>query len=124
MNAIDTNTLFHTASVTKLFTSVLALQLIQEGRLSLEDTIGKFIPKYPEPYSSTVKIIQLLTHTSGIKLMDDVDYLITINTAENVDELIAVQIDALKVRNLIHFREGNTTTQVKVLTSWRELYRK
>ncbi|MBC5991307.1 serine hydrolase domain-containing protein [Pontibacter cellulosilyticus] len=95
-NPITTTTLFHTASVTKLFTAILALQLIEEGKLSLNDTIGNFLPDYPEPYKSKVAIIHLLTHTSGIKLNDDINYIKDINAAENVDDLIAAQIQSLK----------------------------
>ncbi len=95
-NSIDTITRFHTASVTKLFTAVLALQLIEEGLLSLEDPIGKYIPEYPEPYQSRVKILHLLNHTSGIKLNDDVGFLKKINSAENVENLLTEQIVAIQ----------------------------
>lgn len=95
---IDTTTLFHTASVTKLITSVLVLQLVQRGLITLDDTLSMYIPEYPHPYNEKVKIIHLLTHTSGIELDDDVEYLKNINVANNVEDLLSAQLLALKNR--------------------------
>lgn len=95
---IDNTTLFHTASVTKLFTAVIVMQLVQEGLVTLNDTLGKYIPEYPQPYNNKVRIIHLLTHTSGIELDDDVEYLKMINSANNVEDLLSAQLLALKDR--------------------------
>ena len=55
------------ASVTKLFTQVAIRQLEQAGKLSLLDTVGKFLPDYPNPVvRSRVTIEQLLRHRSGV----------------------------------------------------------
>lgn len=57
---------FRIGSITKQFTSVAILQLVEQGRISLQDEITKFIPDYPtQAYKITVE--NLLTHTSGIK---------------------------------------------------------
>lgn len=60
---ITDTTQFRIGSLTKTFTSMLILQLAAENKLSLLDTIGKFIPKYVH---KSVTIGQLLTHTSGV----------------------------------------------------------
>jgi CubicO group peptidase (beta-lactamase class C family) len=57
---------FEVGSITKQFTAVAILMLLEEGKLSLEDDITKFIPEYPTN-GKTITIHHLLTHTSGIK---------------------------------------------------------
>ena len=58
--------IFRIGSITKQFTAVAILQLEEQGKLSVQDEITKFIPEYPtHGYKITVE--HLLTHTSGIK---------------------------------------------------------
>src|SRR5215210_9294768 len=53
------------ASVAKAFSGAVALSLVSEGKLSLQDTIGERLPELPEDWSG-VTLRQLLNHTSGI----------------------------------------------------------
>ncbi len=53
-------------SITKQFTAVSILMLLEEGKLSLDDDITKFIEDYPT-HGHHISIHHLLTHTSGIK---------------------------------------------------------
>lgn len=62
-NAITCNTLFDLASVSKQFTAVAVLQLCEQDKIHLEDTITQYFPNLP--YKG-VTIKHLLTHTSGI----------------------------------------------------------
>lgn len=57
-------TKFKLASVSKQFTAALILILRQDGKLRVDDTIGKFIPGYPR--GEEITLHHLLTHTSGI----------------------------------------------------------
>ncbi|AUC84703.1 serine hydrolase [Polaribacter sp. ALD11] len=57
---------FQIGSITKQFTAVSILMLLEEGKLSLEDDITKFIPEYPTN-GKKITVHHLLTHTSGIK---------------------------------------------------------
>jgi CubicO group peptidase (beta-lactamase class C family) len=57
--------IFRIGSITKQFTAVAILQLMEQGKLSLEDEITKFIPDYPT-HDHKITIHHLLTHTSGI----------------------------------------------------------
>ncbi|MEJ2881033.1 serine hydrolase [Pedobacter sp. GR22-6] len=57
---------FRLGSVTKQFTAVCILKLAEEGKLSLEDELTKFIPDYPAQ-GKKITIANLLSHTSGIK---------------------------------------------------------
>jgi D-alanyl-D-alanine carboxypeptidase len=60
---ITPTTAFHVGSVTKQFTAVAILKLVEQGRLSLSDPVARFIPTI----SGTFTIEQLLTHTSGLR---------------------------------------------------------
>jgi CubicO group peptidase (beta-lactamase class C family) len=57
--------LFSTGSITKNFVAVLILQLAENGLLSLEDPLHKWLPPY-QHIDSNITIRQLLNHTSGI----------------------------------------------------------
>jgi len=57
---------FRIGSITKQFTAVAILQLMEQGKLSLQDDITKYIPDYPT-HGYNITIEHLLTHTSGIK---------------------------------------------------------
>ena len=53
-------------SITKQFTAAVILQLVEEGKLRLDDPLTKFFPGYPAP-GGTATVRQLLNHTSGIQ---------------------------------------------------------
>lgn len=53
------------ASVAKAFSGAVALSLVAEGKLSLSDTIAKWLPSLPAAWSA-VTLRELLAHTSGI----------------------------------------------------------
>jgi CubicO group peptidase (beta-lactamase class C family) len=57
---------FDTASITKLFTSVATLQLIDQGTLSLETSVVDFLGLKDTAISKDVNVFHLLTHSSGI----------------------------------------------------------
>jgi CubicO group peptidase (beta-lactamase class C family) len=60
------NTRFRIGSMNKMFTAVATLQLVERGKLSLDDTIGKILPDYPNAHvASKVKVRHLLSHTGG-----------------------------------------------------------
>jgi CubicO group peptidase (beta-lactamase class C family) len=59
------DTTFRIGSLTKQFTAVAILQLQEQGKLSVEDTVRKHLPDYPET-GDKITIHQLLTHTAGI----------------------------------------------------------
>jgi CubicO group peptidase (beta-lactamase class C family) len=57
--------IFAIASMTKQFTAVCMLQLVQQGKLSLQDDIRKYLPEF-NTHGRVITIEHLLTHTSGI----------------------------------------------------------
>jgi CubicO group peptidase (beta-lactamase class C family) len=63
---MQTNHVFRIGSITKQFTAIAILQLMEAGKLDVQDEITRFIPGYPVQ-GSTITIGHLLTHTSGIR---------------------------------------------------------
>jgi CubicO group peptidase (beta-lactamase class C family) len=64
--SITLDTQFRVGSMNKMFTSVATLQLVEAGKLSLDDPIGKYLPDYPNKDVATkVTVRHLLTHTGG-----------------------------------------------------------
>jgi CubicO group peptidase (beta-lactamase class C family) len=79
---------FRIGSITKQFTAIAILQLMEQGKLSLQDDITKYIPDYPtQAYKITIE--NLLTHTSGIK------------SYTNVPEFMKYIMDDLKPEEVI-----------------------
>ena len=60
------DTKFRLASITKQFAATLIMQLVEEGKLSLDGKITDYLPDYRKDTGDQVTIHQLLTHTSGI----------------------------------------------------------
>ena len=63
-NRVDT--VFEAGSVTKQFTAASVLLLVQDSRLSLQDSVRKYIPELPE-YAAAITVAELLGHTSGLR---------------------------------------------------------
>ena len=57
---------FEIGSITKQFTAIAILMLEEQGKLTVEDDITKYIPDYPT-HGKSITIHHLLNHTSGIK---------------------------------------------------------
>lgn len=64
INTIQTK--FEAGSVSKQFTATAILQLVHEGKISLEDDVREFIPELPT-YGEPITVRHLLNHTSGLK---------------------------------------------------------
>jgi D-alanyl-D-alanine carboxypeptidase len=73
------DTSYALASMTKIFTAAAIMQLIQEGRISLDEPVTQILPQLPSPWSA-VTIRHCLSHTSGLPdvVIDDIN-VITVN---------------------------------------------
>lgn len=68
-------TSFNVGSMNKMMTAVAVMRLVQDGRIHLTDTVGKYIPDYPNrAIADHVTIDQLLTHTGGTGDIFDEDW--------------------------------------------------
>lgn len=63
-NEIDTK--FRLASVSKQFTALLIMQLVEKAKLDLHKPISAYLPDYPKEQANKITIHHLLTHSSGI----------------------------------------------------------
>ena len=59
-------TVYRIGSITKQFTSAAIMRLMEQGKLSLDDTLQKFFPDFPTQ-GNRVTVRHLLNHTSGIR---------------------------------------------------------
>ncbi|MEO0731629.1 MAG: serine hydrolase domain-containing protein, partial [Bacteroidota bacterium] len=62
----DSNTVFHAASLSKQFTAYAALQLEQQGKLSMDDDVRKYVPEVPD-FGHPITLRQLANHMSGLR---------------------------------------------------------
>lgn len=97
--AYTTDTPMRVASVTKTMTSVVVLQLVEEGALSLETPLSDFLPDYPLADQITVK--HLLQHRSGI-------YDITLDDKIFRNYLIANTTTWLSPQDVLAWTYGDT----------------
>jgi CubicO group peptidase (beta-lactamase class C family) len=63
--AVTEHTIFRLASLTKAFTAMAIMLLVDEGRLDLEDHVQRILPDFPS-YGRDITVRHLLTHTSGL----------------------------------------------------------
>lgn len=61
----STNTCYRVASITKQFTAAAIMQLTEQGKINLDDTIDKYYPSYK--YADKITVKSLLNMTSGLK---------------------------------------------------------
>lgn len=63
---VKEDTIFDLASVSKLFTSIAAVQLIEEGKLSLDEPVATYLSAFGSNGKGEITVKHLLTHTSGL----------------------------------------------------------
>jgi CubicO group peptidase (beta-lactamase class C family) len=73
-------TVFQSGSVGKMFTSALIMQLVEDGKLKLDEPVGTYLPDAPESWRG-VTVRHLLTHTGGIK-----EYTAAVNLQQDYTE--------------------------------------
>ena len=83
-------TVFDIGSVSKQFTAMAVVLLAQDGKLSFDDEIQKFLPEIPR-YAGALTIRHLLHHTSGLR-----DYIDILGWSGLGDEAVTTDADALE----------------------------
>ncbi len=84
---VDSDSMFRIYSTSKLMSNIGVFQLIEKGKLSLEDNISKYIENLPQEWQE-VKIKHLLTHSSGIpNLIAYHDILVDDSNAKVIERL-------------------------------------
>ncbi|HTF27921.1 MAG TPA: serine hydrolase domain-containing protein, partial [Flavitalea sp.] len=87
---LTTTSRYRIGSITKTFTAAMILQLVEEGKLKLTDTLDKFFPQIPN--AQKITIVQILGHRSGIpNVRRDQDAQKNVNTTPmSKDEMLAL----------------------------------
>lgn len=62
----EPNTKFRIASISKPIVAILAMRLVEQGKLSLESKVSDFLPDYRKDIADKITVRHLLSHTSGI----------------------------------------------------------
>jgi CubicO group peptidase (beta-lactamase class C family) len=64
---VPDKTLFRVGSISKLFTTTAVLQLVEQGKLKLDDDVNKYLKRFQvkNTYPKPVTVANLLTHTDG-----------------------------------------------------------
>ena len=60
------DTIFDMASVSKLFTSIAVLRLVEADKVDIEEPVGTYLPEFGVKGKESITVRQLLTHTSGL----------------------------------------------------------
>ncbi len=95
-------TIYGIGSITKSFTALCILKLAEEGRLSLDDEVEKYVPVKLRPRGEAVRIRHLLTHTSGLPALGYAE--------AYIDGLLGAGgawMPAAKPQDIIPFLEGS-----------------
>lgn len=75
--SVTSETRFLLASVSKLIGSTVVMKLVDEGKLSLDQTLGELLPDFPNPeQAQKITLRHMLSHTSGLQ-----DYAVAIDSA-------------------------------------------
>jgi CubicO group peptidase (beta-lactamase class C family) len=88
---------FHIGSITKQFTASAILQLAQEGKLSLDDTLAKYLPDFPN--ANRLVLRRMLSHTSGLGNYTQINPLVFLQDSRT-DRNTAQLIEAMKPTSL------------------------
>ena len=67
-SVVPESTLFRVASISKLFTATAVMQLVEQGKLGLDEDIGRYLDfKLPKRFPDKITLRHLLTHTAGFQ---------------------------------------------------------
>jgi CubicO group peptidase (beta-lactamase class C family) len=97
-------TIFESGSVAKQFTAAAVVLLQQDGKLSLDDPVRKYIPELPE-YGSPLTIRHLLNHTAGLRDWGTVLSLTGVGRGERVISQ-ALALDVISHQKALDFKPG------------------
>lgn len=92
---IENSTSYGIASITKMFTSIIILQLVEEGKIQLDDKLNVLLPELKIPKSNKITVHHLLLHTSGLPNENDEIYAQSKSPQEFVRETMENKLNRL-----------------------------
>jgi CubicO group peptidase (beta-lactamase class C family) len=110
--AIMPQSLFDIGSMSKEITAMAMLLLVQDGEISLENDIRKYIPEMPD-YGNTITLRHMLHHTSGLRNYDDLFDLVGIPEADLTTDRDALQL-TVRHKGVNSTPERNFSTAIRI----------
>lgn len=89
---------FRIASISKVFTAVLTMKLVEENKIGLHDTLGKYLPEFSGEGKDKITIHNLLTYSSGLENKLDALGVDPFQTNSTLDEFLEKYCS----NNLVH----------------------
>lgn len=86
--SIENDMTYSTASITKMLTAIVILQLAEEGKLELDDPLDELLPGIDVPKANKITVHHLLLHISGLPNEQDDIYAAEKKTAEFVAQTL------------------------------------
>lgn len=108
---VDAETIFDAASLTKSFTAALVATLVDDGKMSLDDPVRRYLPsiEFPDSYlTSHVTVRDLLAHRTGLRTTDSAWYFTNLKRPQVLDLVKHLKVDAPFRTGLIYSNIGYT----------------
>jgi CubicO group peptidase (beta-lactamase class C family) len=105
--AVNDNTVFTINSITKAFTGIAILQLVEAGKLKLNAPVSEYLTGLPETWN-VVTIQQLLSHNSGIPdIVDEEEAVMISGNAEEAWKKVLLMPDDFKPGEKFSYNQTN-----------------
>lgn len=101
---------FMIGSITKRFTAMLVMQLVEGGQLRLDDKISEFLPYFPKDIGGKITIEMLLSHTSGLPLPEGIEDYYHMSNIE--DFIKQVSLEGLHFEPGERYKYSNTGYEI------------
>lgn len=98
---ITSATSFNIASVSKQFTAVAVLQLVEQGMISLDDSVAKYFPEFKSDMWKDIRIRHLLSHSSGVP-----DARRGYTREQRIHGNDSLALEYMDTLNFLHFKPG------------------
>ena len=112
---VTPTTNFCIASVSKQFSAVALLQLVEQGKLSLQTTMAQMFPEWTQPFYRRITLHHLLSHTSGIpdaRPRDDRHFVLTATDVPSVGFMASLRESDLEFAPGTQYKYQNPTFQL------------
>ncbi|UTW59388.1 serine hydrolase [Kordiimonas sp. SCSIO 12603] len=91
--ANQSNTKIRIGSINKHITAAILLRMVQDGKLTLEDTLAKFDLGFPAEVANKITVRQLLSHRSGFADIFNDEYYRTYKSLKNIQDKLPLLMD-------------------------------
>jgi CubicO group peptidase (beta-lactamase class C family) len=93
-----TDTRFMIGSISKQFTSMLVMQLVERGKVGLEDRLSDLLPEFPRDPGEKITVGMLLSHTSGLIFPEGIEKYYYVSSKEEYIQEFLKQLSSEGLR--------------------------